>query len=438
MTDTTTPAERELDWVTERFGVEVTPDGDGYAGHSLRDLVVLGLRRNRRRAHLLVSTVLGKHIPTPPRRVRGAADDLGTAIVDRIGAAAARDAVVFGFAETATGLGHCVAEAISASRYLHSTRRHLPGVVVSGTFEEGHSHATTHLLQPSDPAFLDARTPEETLILVDDEISTGITALGAIETIVATRPRTRFVVASLVDMRTADQRAHCDKIAAELGVEVDHVSLAQGSVSLPPALLDDVWELRSADLNPVAPERGGVTTIAVDWPISVPDGGRHGFLREDSESFHRATDAAAELVAARLDPARPVVVIGHEELMYAPLCIAEAIERRGFTTGYQTTTRSPAQVHDVPGYPLRRGFRFRSPESDPDTPRYIYNVASDALPDPQVVLVVDTPADTDDLRAQGGLLDVLTAAGHPVTLAILPATPQRVIPEPDGQQEVSR
>ena len=118
--------DREPDWVTTRFGVHVASDGTGDAGHSLRDLVVLGLRHNKRRAHLLVSTVLGKHIPTPPSIVRGAADALGAAVIERIGADAARDAIVFGFAETATGLGHSVAKRISASRYLHSTRRRLP------------------------------------------------------------------------------------------------------------------------------------------------------------------------------------------------------------------------------------------------------------------------------------------------------------------------
>ncbi|UCZ88188.1 phosphoribosyltransferase family protein [Gordonia sp. WA4-43] len=413
-----------IDWVTERFGVEITDAGDT-SGHTVRDLVSLGLRHNRRRAHLLVSTVLGKHIPTSPAIVRGAADDLGAAIIAEIGANAARDAVVFGFAETATGLGHCVAERISASRYLHSTRRRRPDVVVTGTFEEGHSHATTHLLQPSDSAFLDPVAPDEVLILVDDEISTGKTALGAIEAIVADRPRKRFVVASLVDMRTPAQKSECDDLAAKLGVDVAYVALAHGSITLPPDLLDEVWQLGSDELNPVAARRGGLVAVALDWPAAVPDGGRHGILRTDSTGFRRAATAAADTVAAQLDPRRPVVVIGHEELMYAPLCIAESLERRGFATGYQTTTRSPAQVHDVPGYPLRRGFRFTAPEPDPETPRYVYNVSSVDHPDPQVVLIVDSPADTDELRAPGGLIDVLTAAGHPVVLAVVPATDQR-------------
>ena len=97
-----------MSWVEDRFGVEVR-GADG--------LVELALRRNPRRAHLLVSTVLGKHIPTDPRVVHDAGLRLGRAV-----AAVVEPALVIGYAETATGLGHCVAEALGA-HYLHSTRR---------------------------------------------------------------------------------------------------------------------------------------------------------------------------------------------------------------------------------------------------------------------------------------------------------------------------
>ena len=52
-------------WVADRLGVRVL--GDDVAA-----LVGLAVRRNPRRAHLLVSRVLGKHVPTDPRLVRAA------------------------------------------------------------------------------------------------------------------------------------------------------------------------------------------------------------------------------------------------------------------------------------------------------------------------------------------------------------------------------
>ncbi|MEO6881768.1 MAG: phosphoribosyltransferase domain-containing protein, partial [Mycobacteriaceae bacterium] len=46
-------------------------------GDGVRDLVGLALRRNPRRAHLLVSSVLGKHVPADPHRVVAAGHELG-------------------------------------------------------------------------------------------------------------------------------------------------------------------------------------------------------------------------------------------------------------------------------------------------------------------------------------------------------------------------
>ncbi|MFE4646631.1 phosphoribosyltransferase domain-containing protein, partial [Streptomyces sp. NPDC056730] len=128
-------------WVAERLGVEL----DG--GEGLRDLLGLALRRNPKRAHLLVSNVLGKHVPQRPAVVHGTGVGLGERVRRLLGAEVDR-AVVLGYAETATGLGHSVADGVRHAPYLHSTRRPVPGVPRAGGFEESHSHATSHLLLP--------------------------------------------------------------------------------------------------------------------------------------------------------------------------------------------------------------------------------------------------------------------------------------------------
>ncbi len=408
-------------WATERFGLQLH-DADTTSSWCVSDLVRPGLRRNPRRAHLLVSTVLGKHLPTDPALVRAAADALADQVIGVLGVDACCDAVVLGFAETATGLGHAVAARMGAACYLHSTRRHTPGVPSIGGFEEGHSHATSHLLQPTSADLFANSAP---LVLVDDEISTGATAVDAIRALHALAPRDRYVVASLVDMRDAAHRAAVDEAAAELGVRIDHVALASGRAVIPEGLTARVTALDAPALNPVTSDRMGETTIApMPWPAGVPDGGRYGILREEAAAFSTAISAAASAVAPRLDQTRPVIVIGHEEMMYLPLCLAEALAIDGFAVRYQTTTRSPAYVHDDPGYPLRRGFEFHAPEPDTTAPRYLYNATwpDPNVPPAQLLLVIDSPADTDELRSAGGLLDVLTAAGHDVTVAVVPAT----------------
>lgn len=84
---------------------------------------------------------------------------LGRRVAELLSPAEARAAVVLGYAETATGLGHAVADGLGTAPYLHSTRRPVAGIAPAGGFEESHSHATSHLLLPEDPALLALRRP---------------------------------------------------------------------------------------------------------------------------------------------------------------------------------------------------------------------------------------------------------------------------------------
>ncbi|WP_081701540.1 phosphoribosyltransferase [Rhodococcus sp. JG-3] len=387
-------------------GIALTDTGSS-SSWTARQLVRPGLRRNPRRAHLLVSTVLGKHIPVDPDVVIGAGDELAGLVAAAVGGS---DVDVLGFAETATGLGHTVATALDARCYVHSTRRTVPGMTVHGEFEEGHSHATDHLLMPTSADLLGGELP---LVLVDDEISTGATALDALRQIHSTAARSHYVIASLVDMRTAEHLDATAATAAELGVVIDNVSLAQGSVELAPGLVETVLDLPDPTFNPIAVQPGSVHRIDAHWPAALPEGGRHGFLRSDAAGFDDAIEAVAATVDASLPDSGAVVVVGHEELMYLPLRLAAALQQRGHSALFQTTTRSPAYVLDVAGYPLRRGFEFVAPE-DESSLRYLYN--ADAPAGSTLVFVADTPADTDALTAAA---ETLAAAGTDVLVVVV-------------------
>ncbi len=387
-------------------GIVLTDTGSS-SSWTATQLVRPGLRRNPRRAHLLVSTVLGKHIPVDPDIVLSAGQELAALVANAVDGS---DVDVLGFAETATGLGHTVAAALGARCYLHSTRRTVPGMTVYGQFQEGHSHATDHLLMPTSPDLLGGHLP---FILVDDEISTGATALDALRQIHSSADRTHYVIASLVDMRTAEHLDAAESVATELGIRIDNVSLAQGSVQLAAGLTETVLGLPDPRFNPRAAQPGSVERVDARWPAALPDGGRHGFLRSDSAGFDAAIDAVAATVDAALEASGPVVVVGHEELMYLPLRLAAALQNLGHPALFQTTTRSPTYVLDVPGYPLRRGFEFTAPE-DESAVRYLYNAS--APNDATLVLVADAPADTDALAAAA---ETFAASGTDVLMVVV-------------------
>ncbi|WP_275464839.1 phosphoribosyltransferase [Streptomyces noursei] len=423
------------EWVAERLGVAL------HGGDELPDLLGLALRRNPKRAHLLVSKVLGKHVPQRPDVVHGAGVGLGRRVRALLGDEDAARAVVLGYAETATGLGHSVADGLALAPYLHSTRRPVPGVPHAAGFEEEHSHATAHLLLPEDRALLAGDGP---LVLVDDEFSTGRTVLNTLRALHARHPRRRYVVVALVDMRSAADRARLAQFAAELGARVDLVALAGGGVHLPDDVLDRGRELVAAHEEPPAPPGDGRSAPAVrvdlGWPAGLPDGGRHGFTPAHRALLEDRLPAMAARLAAQLGDARRVLVLGNEELMYAPLRLAGALDallaEHGATVRFSTTTRSPVLAVDDPGYAIRTRLAFPAHDDPADGPgeRYAYNVAPGSDPERRfdaVVAVVDSAGDRPELHAPGGLLDRLAGHTDRLLLAVVPSrTPHGALPGP--------
>ncbi|WP_405879514.1 phosphoribosyltransferase [Streptomyces sp. NBC_01136] len=408
-------------WVAERLGVELVGD------EKLSDLLGLALRRNPRRAHLLVSNVLGKHVPQSPSVVYGYGFALGRRVRELLGTEDARAAVVLGYAETATGLGHSVADGVGLAPYLHSTRRPVPGVDPAGGFEESHSHATSHLLLPENPDLLAGSGP---LVLVDDEFSTGNTVLNTIRDLHARHPRERYVVVALVDMRSAADLGRLEAFATEIGARVDLVAAATGTVKFPEGVLEKGQALVAeyethAATEPAHPRRGrpGTTRVELGWPRGVPDGGRHGFAPEHRIRLHAALPAMAARIADALPGgARRVLVLGFEELMYAPLRLARELEQVvSAEVRYSTTTRSPVLALDDPGYAIRTRLVFPAHDDPADGPgeRYAYNVAGAGFD--AVVAVVDSAADTPELHAPDGLLARLAEHTPSVLLAVVPS-----------------
>jgi adenine/guanine phosphoribosyltransferase-like PRPP-binding protein len=402
-------------WVGDRLGLQMRSDPQ--SRHPVADLLEVALRRNPKRAHLLVSTVLGKHIPTDPRVVQAAGMELGRLAGDRLNG---ERALVIGYAETATGLGHLVAEAL-AGYYVHSTRRPVAGITTAAGFEESHSHATSHLLLPEDP---DQFCGPEPLVLVDDELSTGATARATIAEMHRLGRHSRYVIAAIADMRSPAEQLALTEFAAELGVGIDVVALTRGQVVVPDGFAAAARAIVQSTPEAPArePGRSDVEDVVVDWPAGVRDGGRHGFAPADVSAARRAAVSAAASIRSRLQDGS-VLVLGTEELMYTPLLIALELAALGVDVKFSSTSRTPVVALDVAGYPIRSALTFPAHDhpADGTSARYAYNVFRPDEPFDEIVLVIDDVADTPELRAAGGLLSQLAAATARVHVVRLPS-----------------
>ena len=394
-------------WVSDRLGLTLATR----AGREITELVGIAVRRNPRRAHLLVSTVLGKHVPTAPSVVEDAGLALGHLVPD-----GAPETLVLGYAETATALAHCVGRALGTPVLL-STRRRVPGYDSVVGFEEEHSHATSHFVLPSDTSML---TSARRIVLVDDELSTGRTVINTIRSIAAAYLCREFVVASLVDLRSQSDIAALQDLADEIGARVDAVSLSSGIL-----LASDGHEERAAALMaaldaPAPHSYLRVTDVGsrAAWGPGIVEGGRHGFSAIDDERLGAAAVALATELAPDLGAS--VLVLGTEELMYAPLRLARALEDQlSGTVHFSSTTRSPVNVMDLPGYPLRNALVFPAFDHPDDGPgaRYAYNVAR---PGAYTDVLVAVDVESDRLYEDGGLVSQLLATGARVQVLAVP------------------
>lgn len=369
------------------IGLEVR-SGDGSAG-----LLGLGLRDNPRRAHLLVNSALAKHVPVHPSVAVDAAGSLARSILTGLDCGQGPDLVI-GFAETATGLAWLTARALAErmSRatidYIHSTRvARGQDIDASGiiNFCEPHSHAPHHEVQPHARRHLSGRRH---IVLVDDEVTSGATALNLVEQLRKWNPDCRFTLACLVDARPRE-RVVAPTATRIRGLSVNVRSVARVSVSVAQDCADVAQSLIAHLPVPAfAPECVSLGLVPLVLNIRLNDAlPRHG-VSVGLGSYLAVADEILRAIGSRIDEVAHVWVLGIEEEIALPVVIAERLASRyaGLDVRVSSTTRSPAVVVDDPAYPLRSVVSYEGVRGER---RFAYNLVHDA----DVVIVIPDGAD---------------------------------------------
>ena len=112
--------------------------------------------------------------------------------------------------------------------FIHTTREPIINEEPTFAFEEEHSHATGHECYTKDPLFFKRFSH---IVLVDDEITTGNTALNLIEALHEKSGAKAYSVVALLDWRDEKQQEKADTLAKKLGVTIEFISVVQGTIS---------------------------------------------------------------------------------------------------------------------------------------------------------------------------------------------------------------
>ncbi len=344
----------------------------------LDEICGFAARRNPKRGFLFVSKVLGKHIPVSPAKIR----DIHTRLAQRVCdiSSLPGPVVVIGMAETAIALGHGVHDEFVRQSgrddvmFLHSTRYRVNEPIAIEFLEE-HSHAADHIIyQPRDPRHAKMLLEARSLVLVDDEASTGKTFVNLVREMRKIMPNLEQIVTVVITDWRGPQRTA--QTHAQIPLPCQSVAVLEGE-----------YQFEAAP-----------NLVAVEMPKVTGNGGhkdnviRANFGRLSLSGQLTMSDLLHTPLPDKLG--KRLLVLGTGEFAYPPLLLAEQLERAGYDVRYQSTTRSPIMT----GLAIECAMTFEDNYGD-GIPNFVYNVSRE--PYDGVLVCHETPSNSIhyDLRA---------------------------------------
>ena len=327
---------------------------------------------NTKRSYLLVNPLQAKHIPVSPT----VSLEMMTALGKKLAEKYPETRLIIGFAETATAIGAAVSEQFPHCTYMHTTREEIPSSKNWVYFSEEHSHATEQKLCADNLARLIKNTPS--IILIDDELSTGKTLINIVNILQKTFPDTadkQIIAASIINRISPENHRRL----ADFGIKTEYL------VKLPDEDLSaavEKFDISEAEKAPEAPadfEKIITSRKLINTRLGTD-------ITEYSENCKRVSEEILDIL--EISPNSSVLVLGTEECMYPALVFGRELEQRnpGVTVKCHATTRSPIGIGTDPDYPIRSGNKLSS-FYDSSRKTYIYNLEKYDY----AVIITDSP-----------------------------------------------
>ncbi|WP_260858031.1 phosphoribosyltransferase domain-containing protein [Bacillus sp. FJAT-22090] len=393
---------------------------DNPHGFSLDVLFGMGVRINKKRTFLFVSRLLGKHLAVDPAISLGTGSILASMLSESEGqqphphlneivhmvnsgvpnrslskktlthkAKLPTKTVFIGFAETATGLGHAVFNHFHDTTYIHTTREEIIDMKPSFYFEEEHSHATSHRVYASEKVLTEA----DTIVLVDDEITSGLTASNLIMALNKSFPGKRYKILSILDWRNDEQQNDFDQLMKAHDIAAEVIAILSGQFSLVNDAMIEENEINylvgnnEFDLFIDEEASKDITSKHYsEYATYCTFTGRFGLTSDHHDEMEEWIQKLINKLS-HIDRNKPTLVIGMGENIYLPQRFALAL---GEHTKVQTTTRSPIFAKDEEAYPIKQKCKFALPDSL-GIDQYLYNLSD--METEQIVVIAESVKD---------------------------------------------
>ena len=331
----------------------------------LPQLIDFAERINPKRAFLFVSKVLGKHIPVAPSHMKKSYQDLAQCIADDL----PTPLTMVAMAETAVGLGAGVFREIkpkyeNKALFLTTTRHRLEHLPTLAEFLEQHSHAQDQCVLGA----VDHRQQlhiqnTKTLVVVDDEISTGQTIINLIHSLqnAGLNHIERLVIVSLVNWSA-------EKFD-QFNIPVEVVALLHGRWQ---------WQESTAEQP------------SIEMPhVNVMEQPKQKIIAPSNWGREPSDLSCTPWYVPKVTVGQNILVLGSGEFSWIPFLVAEQLEQQGAIVHYSATTRSPIQL----GGAIVRKYQFQD-NYGMNIPNYVYNVLHEHYD--RVILVIETAQDSID------------------------------------------
>jgi len=292
------------------------------------DIVVEHRHNNSKREFLFVNKSQCKHIAGSPTVMIAMCKEL----VKQVNLTLSMyhgDVLVIAFAETATAIGNIVADNLDkCTCVLQTTREEIDGIDKFLSFEEEHSHATTHSLYIRDEIDINSY---DYILFIDDEISTGKTILNFIDALNRKGINKKYGVASICNWQNEGSK----DLFKDKGI--DRFYLLGGN-------LDTIKYIDWSNVE-FGDEVRYVDTHVEYYPTFNIDKVILGDTFKNERIGHKTNRDLSSVynVIDRIitDSDDRVRIIGTEEFMYIPIKVGEYIENNyECTVLCHATTRS--------------------------------------------------------------------------------------------------